>query len=160
MNHQMDNVEYEEDVILTETIAFLMGLVNTEAGEEIEQVEEQPTGDVVWKPPSLRIVDKDGAWVRMVPRVVWDPEDTIWLITELCNRHAVVISYGVRKYNLPAGRDGDYPFYEMGAIFHPIEEHVSLRRYGQHDNKIKAWQLAVCRAAIVFLQALQTKDQT
>jgi len=156
----MDNIEYEEDIMLTETIAFLMGFVNTEVGEEIKQVEEQPTGDIMWKPPSLKVIDKEGAWVRMVPRVVWDSEDTIWLITEICNKYAVVLSYAVREYNLPAGRNGDYPFYEMGAVFHTAEENVPLRRYGQHDNKVKAWRLAVCRAAVDFLKALQTEDQT
>ena len=149
MFQEMNNIEYEEDIMLNETIAILMGLVNSDAGEEIERVEEQPTGDMTWKPPSLRIIDKDGAWVKQIPRVVWDPEDTIWLITEMCNKHEVVLSYAVREYILPeTANDEEYPIYEMGAAFHLVEDHVPLRRYGQHSNKTKAWQLAVCRAAV------------
>jgi len=139
---------YEEEILLIKSLTEALGLANVEQGDVVwidEKIIPPERGD--WQPPDMQVLDARNAFKRIIPRFVWDSDATLWLINHMCETYKLFLTLGMREV-----KDGDNTIgFECGAIFQEAFGSASPRRLGDHPKRDKAWRLAICRAALIWL---------
>ena len=141
---------YEEDVLLIKSLAEALGLANLDKGDVVCVNEEfVPPDHGAWTPPDIHVLDNANTFVRIIPRFVWDSDATLWLINHMCEKYKLFFTMGMRDVKSGNATLG----FECGAIFQEAAGMGNPRRLSEHPQRAKAWRLAVCRAALLWLQA-------